>query len=118
MTYYLNSERVRDIRARYGVALRVVDGVEYREVFELPGPEDWGGDMTHAEWLDGFSTIDYPVPAGPQTYESWLLGPTVMYPEVDPLAEEIYQEIVAEHGDHCSVPHPPIWPHYIDRSMR
>jgi hypothetical protein len=74
--------------------------------------------MTHAEWLDGFSTIDYPVPAGPQTYESWLLGPTVLHPEVDPLAEEIYQEIVAEHGDHCSVPHPPIWPHYIDRSTQ
>jgi hypothetical protein len=81
MAYYLNSERVRDIQARYAVALNAVAAAEYREVFELPGLNDWGSDMSHSEWLDGFSTIDYPVPAGPPTLDNWLMGPSVMYPD-------------------------------------
>ena len=91
MTY---SDRVTDIRNRYRVALTVVHAAEYRDVFNLPAPGEWGGDMTLAEWLDGFSTIDYPMPAGPHSE----------------LAEKIYQEIIAEHG----VSHPPVWPNYID----
>lgn len=91
MAYYLNSERVRDIQARYAVALNAVAAAEYREVFELPGPEDWGGDLTHAEWLDGFSTVDHAEPLGPEPRENWVFGPEA---------------------------HPPVWPHYIDREIK
>lgn len=59
--------RVQDMRARYAVALRAVQAAEYRDVFEHPAANEWGGDMTPAEWLDGFSTIDYRRPAGPIT---------------------------------------------------
>lgn len=62
---YKYGPRVQEMRDRYAVALRAVHAAEYRDVFEQPPADEYGGDMTPAEWLDGFSTIDYAYPAGP-----------------------------------------------------
>jgi hypothetical protein len=84
---------------------------------ELDENGDWFTCPTHGGAVTQdceCSTADYP--------GSWGL-PTVSYTEqwalYSELREEIYQEIVAEHGESCSVPHPPIWPNYIiDQSHR
>lgn len=104
---YLRSERVRDIERRYAVALNAVAAAEYREVFELPGPEDWGGDMTPNEWLDGFSTIDYYEALGPEPYENWVFGPEAEE------ARHVSEYRTGEAYQPARV-HPPIWPEFID----
>jgi hypothetical protein len=106
----LHSERVNDIYRRYAVAYTAIHAAEYREIHDLPAPDEWGGDLTHAEWLDGFNTIDYKEPLGPETFVSWVLGPTEANPHDRHISE---YRTGATHRNPVRA-HPPIWPEFID----